>query len=408
MDEARKRAICLVLDGCGVGNMDGGTESPNTVASVERIAGGLNVPTLDALGFRAAQALAYPPQIRRFDNSSRAPGGAGRSRTAYVGADTYLGHQELMGTIPDAPERITLDELGDQLVGALGKKGVRAQWAPAADGRVLTVGAVVIHDNIEAERGVNINVTASLDEIDFADVLAIGEAVRAVTNVGRVIVVGGRGFRREDILAHVRRHEQGHIGVDTPSLGVYDEHYRVRHLGYPVDTSKQAPTLAKQRGLQVALLGKAADVVSCPSPDMLDRAIDTDGVFDRATEALNEFTHGLVVMNIQETDIAGHEQDAVRYRSVLERVDYRLAQLLDLLADDDLLIISADHGNDPGVGSSQHTREYVPLLVYGHKVACFNVGTRDTLSDVGSTLCDWLELPQPQNGTPVLPSVCRE
>jgi phosphopentomutase len=394
-----RRGVCLVLDGFGVGDLDGPKEAANTADSVERVAGRLDVPTLDALGLGAARAMWSEHPADGGSAPSPSVGGAGRARPAYAGADTYLGHQELMGTIPDAPERLLLDELGEPFVEALRQRGLSPRWTAAADGQVLTVGPVVIHDNIEAARGLNINVTGSMDEVPFEEILAISEAVRAVTKVGRVIAVGGRGYTSADILSHVRRHEQGHIGVDTPALGVYDDNYRVRHLGYPVDTSKQLPSLARDAGLPVVLLGKAADVVSCPDPEMVDPVIDTDGVFDRATEALDRFSAGLVVMNIQETDLAGHEQDPVRYRHVLERVDYRLADLLARLTADDLLVISADHGNDPTIGSSQHTREFVPVLVSGADRR--DVGTRGTLADVGATLCDWLKLPSPQDGTSI-------
>ncbi len=394
-----RRGVCLVLDGFGVGDLDGPEATANTADSVQRAAGGLEVPTLDALGLAAARAMWSEDPADGGSRPSPSRGGAGRARPAYAGADTYLGHQELMGTIPDAPERLVLDELGEPFVEALRRRGLSPRWTAAADGRVLMVGPVAIHDNIEAARGLNINVTGSIDEVPFEEIVSISEAVRAVTKVGRVIAVGGRGYTSADILAHVRRHEQGHIGVDTPSLGVYDDDYRVRHLGYPVDTSRQLPSLARAAGLPVALLGKAADVVSCPGPEMLDTVIDTDGVFDRAVEALETFPAGLVVMNVQETDLAGHEQDPVRYRKVLERVDHRLADLLSRLTPDDLLVISADHGNDPTIGSSQHTREFVPLLVSGADRR--DVGTRDTMADVGATLCDWLGLPQPQDGTPI-------
>lgn len=395
MTDDRRRAICLVLDGCGVGAMDG-AETPNTLASIERVSGAPGIPTLNRLGFDAVAAMAGSDA-----SLVEGTGGAGRSRTSYAGADTYLGHQELMGTIPACPVRSTLDELGDAFVDDLRQEGLDARWQPAAGSRVVVVGDAVVHDNIEAARGVNINVTASLDELDFDAVLHIAEKVRAVTKVGRVIAVGGRGFDRDDILRGVRRHEQGHIGVDTPTLGVYDEHYRVRHLGYAVSTHRQVPSLAKRAGLSVALLGKAADVVWCPNPDVCDPVIETDGVFDRALQAMAGFERGLIVLNIQETDLAGHEQDAQRYRAVLEDVDRRLAGFLDVMGDNDLLIISADHGNDPASGSSQHTREFVPLLVHGPRAVVGTIGTRDTLADVGATLAAWLQLPPTGDGRPV-------
>jgi phosphopentomutase len=393
-----RRAICLILDGFGIGSMDGSDGPPNTAGAVARLAGEPALPVLDRLGLAGARAMGG----HRRAAGTAAGAAAIRSRIAHPGADTYLGHQEMMGTIPAAPAFAVMAEIGDGLIAALRAQDLQASWADTAAGRVLTAGPAVIADNIEAARGININVTASLDEMSFADLLRIGEVVRAAVKVSRVIVVGGRGYRQADITGHVQRHPQGHVGVNTPELGVYDKHYRVRHLGLPVDTARQAPSLARQAGLPVALLGKAADVVSCPDPAVLDPAVDTGKVFDLAAGALASLPGGLVVMNIQETDLAGHEQDAARYRAVLERVDARLDGILRLLRDGDLLVVTADHGNDPGIGTSQHTREFVPVLVHGAPPGSVQGGTRETLADVGATLCQWLGLPAPQDGTPIL------
>jgi phosphopentomutase len=397
MDHISRRAVCLILDGCGIGSMEGSDGPPNTLDAVQRLAGPPHLPTLDRLGLAAARVM----------GRNGPPGGTGasRSRIAHPGADTYLGHQEMMGTIPDAPDFAIMAELGDALISALAADGFAARWADTPAGRVLTVGPAVIADNIEAARGININITASLDEMSFEDLLRMGEAIRAAVKVSRVIVVGGRGYGLGDITGHVQRHPQGHVGVNTPELGVYDEHYRVRHLGLPVETARQAPSLARHAGLPVVLLGKAADVVSCPDPAVIDPVVDTDKVFDLATDALARYAEGLVVMNVQETDLAGHEQDPVRYRAVLERVDARLEGLLTELRSGDLLIVTADHGNDPGIGSSQHTREFVPVLVHGAPAGSLQAGTRETLADVGATLCRWLRLPAPQDGMPILAAV---
>jgi phosphopentomutase len=244
----------------------------------------------------------------------------------------------------------------------------------------------------------NINVTASMDEVEFEDVVILAQAVRELVGVTRVIAVGGRGYRRDDILSSVRRHEQSHVGVDTPALGVYDEHYLVRHLGIQVPTHLQAPSLAKAAGLPVVLLGKAADVVTCPDAEVCDPVIATDGVFDGIEEALRTLETGLIVANVQETDLAGHEQNVQRYGDVLRAVDRRLAGVLEMLRPEDLLIITADHGNDPTVGSSAHTREYVPVLTYGAGVEG-ELGTRETLADVGATLAGWLGCGPTPDGT---------
>ena len=106
--------------------------------------------------------------------------------------------------------------------------------------------------------------------------------------------------------------------------------------------------------------------------------------------------------NIQETDLAGHSQDSQVYRKVLERADKGIEKILPLLTEDDILIIQADHGNDPDIGSSRHTRECVPLLIYKKGVSNVNVGTRRTMSDNGATCCDYFNVEKCENGTSYL------
>ena len=390
------RAFVLVLDGLGVGNMEGAS-TPNTLASIARVAGKPHLPNLAKMGL--LRLLGDPaPGIPR-----EAGAAWGKSRIAHPGADTYLGHQEMMGTIPPAPERPVMDEVGDALIASLGKVGIAAHWRHlSGTGSVLVSDNAVIADNIEAARGLNINVTGSLDEMSFEQIEQIGLAVRDATRVTRVIPVGGRGYTLADILGHVRRHPDGHVGVDTPSLGVYDENYIVRHLGFPVATDRQAPSLARAAGLQVALIGKAADVLACPDPTLSNNAIDTEEVFRLARGALEGFTGGLIIANVQETDLAGHEQDSHRYRRVLELVDHELESVSKLLTRADLLLITADHGNDPSIGTSQHTREFVPILLSGACIQPGPLSTRATLADVGATVCAWLDLDPPADGTPIM------
>jgi phosphopentomutase len=395
-----QRAICLVLDGFGVGRMPD-AELDADVSTARNVAlnrGELRLPTLAALGLGNLAGIPGVPPCEAPSMSRW-----GRTAIRHGGADTYLGHQEMMGTVPPTPARQVLADIGERLATDLRERGFPAGILSIPDvGNVIVVGDMVVHDNIEAARGMNINVTASIDEVSFDEVVSLSRCVRELVDVTRVIAVGGRGFTRQDIIGHVRRHEQLHVGVDTPALGVYDENYLVRHLGIAVPTHMQAPSLAKASGLPVVLLGKAADVVTCEGADVCDPVIPTGDVFDAVEAALSEISEGLVVANVQETDLAGHEQDADRYADVLQQVDERLNAMLPTLRDQDLLVISADHGNDPTVGSSAHTREYVPILVTGTGVTPGPLGTRDTLADVGATLCQWLGCPATPDGTSLL------
>ena len=114
---------------------------------------------------------------------------------------------------------------------------------------------------------------------------------------------------------------------------------------------------------------------------------------------------GFVCTNVQETDLAGHSQSTDVYRRILEQADEGIGALLGALSDEDLLVVMADHGNDPKIGHSKHTRECVPLLIYQKNRNIPPIGTRKTLSDVGASVCDYFGVAAPENGESFLKSI---
>lgn len=383
-----RRIVVLVLDGFGVGAMpDVGSEDAgaNTLRSVDETAGRLALPTMVSLGLGNLTTAAGLP-------AEPAPRSAyGRCALAHPGADTYLGHQEIMGDGLEHVDLRLLSELQDQVTEALAAAGHSVE--PLLPGRspLVVDGCVLVADNIEARPRLNINVTGSLDDLDFDRLTRIGQVVRRVVPVPRVIVVASRGFGIQDIRQHVKERAPGQIGVDSPALGVYDEHYQVRHLGVDFDTEQQLPTRALKAGHQVVLLGKAADVVRCAGAEA-QNLVGTSDVMAATRAALATMVSGLVVANVQETDLAGHDQDAQRYAAVLQKFDTLLPTVLEMLRDDDVLFITGDHGNDPTVGTSRHTREYTPVLAAGPRVRGVSLGTRATLADIGATAADLLDV----------------
>jgi phosphopentomutase len=376
-----RRAVLVVLDGLGVGPLDDRTgSSPNTLRSVVEEDPDLRLPSLGGLGLADAAGL---PGLGRID--PRLGAGWGVARLGYDGADTYLGHRALMGA---AAARIRLHMLRDRLeevTGGLVRGGHRVEIVRRGDSALLVDGVAVVADNIEAAPGLSVNVTASLDEIGFDELLDIGRMVREQVSLARVIVVGGRGYTAADVVAAIRERSPGHAGVDTPGLGVYDANYQVRHLGAGSGDEPSLPDLLVASGRRVVLLGKAADVIECRAAER-DTSIPVAAVFDRLAEALTPAFEGLIVANVQETDLAGHEQDARRFGRVLAAVDARLPAVLEALGPDGTLLVSADHGNDPAIGHSQHTRELVPVLAAGVGIPPGPLGERATLSDIGATL----------------------
>lgn len=390
-----RRAVILVIDALGVGEMpDTAATRPhdvgaNTLRHVAESVGGLGLPNLSSLGL--AQITTAPGLTRA------GPTGAfGRNMLAYAGADTYFGHQEIMGTIPGSPQFQLMAEVRDEIWEALEAAGHHVEDYQVPSSMLLVDGVAVVHDNMETDPGRNINVTATYDEMPERDIVRIGEIVRSAVRVSRVIVVMGRGFSTSDIARHIHR-DSSAIGVDSPGLGVYNEHYRVRHLGYGVDTRQQVASIAASAGRPVYLLGKAADVIECDRA-VRSRDVLTGDVLEKTLRAARETEDGLIVANVQEGDLAGHEQDPHRWAEVLREVDEFLPRILEELHPADVLMVTGDHGNDPTIGHSQHTREYTPILVAGPSIQPVSLGTRTSLADIAATAADVLGLPHPQDG----------
>lgn len=378
-----RRALLVVLDGLGIGAMDDALPrdaGANTLRSVAAATGGLDIPNLAGLGLAE---IAGVPGIRAGVSLPR--GAAGAARLGYAGADTYLGHQAMMGAPLQAIELHMLADRDEAIRSRLVEAGRKVERLRPDASPLLVDGVAVVADNIEAAPGLNINVTASCDEIEFDALVEIGRLVRSVVAVPRIIVVGGRGYTTSDVVRSITVRAPGHVGVDTPALGVYDANYQVRHLGGAAASDATLPVLLVRAGRPVVLLGKAADVVECPGAER-SNDIRTVDVLTRARDALTDAFDGLIVANVQETDLAGHEQDAARFRRVLEEVDRGLPALVAALGPEGMLLVSADHGNDPTVGHSQHTRELVPILACGPGVPRVDLGVRESLGDVGATI----------------------
>ncbi|WP_405675659.1 phosphopentomutase [Streptomyces sp. NBC_01511] len=381
--------VIVVIDGFGVGPMpDAGALRPGDLtadtcghvldhcrASLGRP---LRLPALGALGL----GLVHPhPDLAR---RTARPVAAGRAALGYPGADTFAGHQTMMGAdfsrVTVAPFAGHLDEVS----GALKSAGHLVE--PLRGQPLLLVdGAVLVHDNLEADPGINWNASGRLDDMPFDGILAIARTVRAVAPVARVIAVGGHADGA--LATYVRAGDGGTVGLDTPATGFYrNGGLQVRHLGVDLDHTGQLPDVAARAGVPVTLVGKAADILACEAA-VRRPAVATGEVLEHTLAAVRGGRGGLVVANVQETDLAGHQQDTGRYGSVLEQVDVGLAELTGLLTTPgDRLIVTADHGNDPTIGHAYHTREYVPVLIHRPDATGIELlPDAATLADVGAT-----------------------
>lgn len=388
------RVVLIVLDSVGVGALPDaaqyGDEGSDTLGNIARALGGLHLPNLQQLGLGNIHPMlgAAPEPLAAY----------GRMREQSAGKDTTIGHWEIAGVISTQPLRTYPHGFPPALIAEYERRIGRKTL-----GNYPASGTVIIEE-LGAEHmrtGFPIVYTSADSVFQVAaheDIIPVEELYR-MCGIARELLTGEHNVGR--VIARPF--------VGTP--GAFSRTDRRRDFSAP----PPEPTLLDrvvEAGQTVWAVGKIEDIFAGHG---ISRAVHThdnmDGV-DKTLEAMAQAGPGLIFTNLVDFDMVyGHRNNAAGYAAALLAVDARVPALLRALRSDDVLIFTADHGCDPTTPSTDHSREYVPLLVYG---ACVrggvNLGTRDTFADVGATIADWLGVPPPRAGQSFVREVmvCRE
>jgi phosphopentomutase len=384
------RACVIVLDAVGAGELPDaaqyGDEGSDTLGNVARAVGGLDLPSLEALGLGNVEPLeGCPPQ-------PGAPAVAGRLVERSKGKDTTTGHWEHMGIVtaqafPTYPHGFPHDVI-DPFMHATGR-GVLGNKAASGTEIIQELGEEhqrtgkwIVYTSADSVFQVAAHEeTIHLDEL-YAGCRAAREILTGKHAVGRVIARPFTG-------------EPGNY-VRTPNR--HDFSLEPRRPNYL--------TLMRDGGQQVYGVGKIGDIFAGVDIDESQPTkSNIDGI--QVTERLlRELDEGFIFVNLVETDMLwGHRNDPVNVHRCLQDFDHRLPDLLDALRPGDLLIITSDHGCDPTTPSTDHSREYAMLLAY---VEGRNAAGRihaGEFADVGSTVNAWLGGKAPSRGIPGTPIV---
>ena len=370
-----RRVILIVLDSVGIGELPDaaayGDEGSNTLGNIARLVP-LRVPTLVSLGLdRLVPALADSSPSA----DGRVPAGAyGRMAEASAGKDSVTGHWEMMGIVLDKPFPTFPHGFSPEIIAEFERRIGRGTL-----GNVVASGTEII-ERLGAEHMATgkpivytsadsvFQIAAHEEVIPIAEQYRINEIafdlVARELGIGRVIArpfVGTPG--------HFTRTANRHDYALEPSGETLLDRLTEAHV--PVVAVGKIHDLFAGRGTGRALPSKS----------------DSEGM-DRVEEALADTLRGLLFANLVDFDsVYGHRNDVAGYAANLERFDSRLAALLPRLQPADLLIVTADHGNDPSTPSTDHSREHVPVLLTGAGVRRgADLGTRGTFADLGQTL----------------------
>jgi phosphopentomutase len=385
------RAIVIVLDSVGIGALPDaaayGDQGSNTLGNIaQRIP--LQIPNLRALGIGRLVPLGGSTSDDR-----RIRAAVGRMAEASAGKDSVTGHWELMGVVLDRPFPTFPNGFPADLIEEFARRTGRS-----VIGNKAASGTQII-DELGPEHlrtGALIVYTSADSVFQIAaheSVVPVPELYRAC-EIAYKLAAEGRGLGR--VIARPF--------VGQP--GAFKRTSNRRDFALPPAAETLLDRLASA-SVPVVAIGKIEDLFAGRGISRARHTVSDDDGMDFLEREMDEVDHGFIFANLVDFDTQyGHRNDVEGYARNLERFDVRLAAVLPRLRVDDLLVITADHGNDPTTASTDHAREYVPLLITGsHVQAGADLGTRSTFADVGQTLAEIFAVGSLRHGTSFLADI---
>jgi phosphopentomutase len=375
MSENRfKRIILIVLDSVGIGEMPDaakwGDEGADTLGHI-LASRPVYLPNLQKLGLGNIKSL---PNLAAVENPR---GSFGRCALKSNGKDTTTGHWEIAGIVLEKAFPTYPNGFPPEIVGEF----VRQTGVSGILGNVPASGTEIIRElgdeHIETGKPIVYTSADSVFQIAAHEEIVPIERLYQMCEAAREILRG--------------EHEVGRV-IARPFIGENGNFKRTenRH-DYAVPPPNDNLLVAlKEKDLDVVCIGKVSSIYDAKGVTSDLPAKNNEQSINQTLKALNEDSTGLIFSNLVDFDMLyGHRRDVEGYARALEHFDSRLPEIEAALREDDLMIITADHGNDPSRHGSDHTREYVPLLIFGKNAkAAVDLETRESLADIGQTIAD--------------------
>jgi phosphopentomutase len=371
-----KRAVIIILDGVGIGQapdaVEYGDVGSDTLGNVARASGGLRLPNLERIGLGNIRPL--EGVARRSD----AAGAWGSMQPASAGKDSTTGHWEIAGVHLERPFPTFPNGFPDAIIERFARETGRG-----VIGNVVGSGTDVIDRYADQQRATGswivytsadsvFQIAADEGTIPLPELYRACEIARAMLtpphDVSRVIARPFAGLPA----AYKRTPNRRDYSIEPPAETLLD-------------------ALAKA-GIPRSGVGKVDDLFAGKSISSKHTASNAEGIRG-IEEWLSTAESGLLFANLVDFDqLYGHRNDVAGFYGALREFDAALPSITSRLKEDDLLFITADHGNDPTTPSTDHARERVPLLAGGMRVVPNDLGDRDTFSDLGATVAEWFGL----------------
>ena len=370
---AFSRVVFIVLDSVGIGAMYDaeayGDVGSNTIGNIAKAVGGLSIPNLERLGLgKIAPLQGVSAEVAAIANY-------GKMAELSAGKDTTNGHWEMMGIKLDKPLPTYPDgfppEIMDEFERRIGRKTLGNK--PASGTEIIKE---LGDEHVRTGYPIVYTSADSVFQIAAHEEVIPLEELYNMCKIARELLVG--------------EHAVGRV-IARPFIGSNGNYTRTanRH-DYSRDFGRTVLNEMDEQGLTVMGIGKIYDIYGGSGVNgKVGTKNNMDGV-DKTLEQMKQVEKGLIFTNLVDFDaLYGHRNDPEGFAKAIVDFDQRLPEILDALREDDLLILTADHGCDPTHPGTDHTREYVPLLVYGKNAKQgVDLGTRKTFADLGATIAD--------------------
>lgn len=379
------RVILIILDSVGIGELPDASfykdEGSNTLGNISRKLGGLKLPNLQRIG------LGNIDGISGVDRISNPTGCFGKCNEKSPGKDTTTGHWEIAGIVLDKAFPTYPKGFPEVVMKEFEKRtGLKAL------GNIPASGTVIIQElgDEHVKTGYPIVYTSADSVFQIAaheDVIPLNRLYE-ICQISRDMLIG--------------EHAVGRV-IARPFTGVSKDYKRTANRrDFSLKPFKKTIlNYIAEDGLDVCAVGKIEDIFGGYG---ITTAVHTKGNMegiDKTIEFIKKRTKGIIFTNLVDFDMVyGHRNDVNGYGDALMDFDSRLPEIIDNLNEDDVLMITADHGCDPTTPSTDHSREYIPLLVYGKRVKKgVNLGVRQSYSDIGNTIGELLSIDYKIEGT---------
>ncbi len=377
-----KRAIIIVLDSVGIGELpdaaDFGDVGSNTLVNIKKARPETSLPNMAALGLGNIQG----EDIHLLGKVDAPKGCFGKMGEKSIGKDTTTGHWEIAGIVTAKPfptytENGFPKDVMDAFEAAIGTKTL---------GNYSASGTVIIQD-LGAEHmktGYPIVYTSA----DSVFQIAAHEEVIPLEKLYEICAIARKQLTGEHGVARV---------IARPFIGNEKDGFTRTKNRKDFSLEPTGVTildLAKGKGMEVVAIGKIEDIFEHRGMTKADHTTNNADGIEKTIQYMKDDFEGILFTNLVDTDmIYGHRNDVEGYAGALEYFDGKLPEIMAQLKEEDMLIITADHGCDPTTPSTDHSREYVPVLIYGKNVKeGVDLGVRKGFTDLGQTVADYLGL----------------